>query len=82
MTRLDLRIDNKQDMSLNESGLHAQRLSNISTLNSQHNWGDLVIHIKNRHIRTLDNYIWIKQGLISNPIFADARSPDLLMHHH
>ena len=54
--RLDLRIDTKQDTGLNETGLYAQTLSTISRLNSQHNWGELVIHIKNRHICTFDNY--------------------------
>jgi hypothetical protein len=53
MIRLDLRIDTKQDMRLNETGVHAQTLLTILG-----NWGvtTVVIHMKNRHICTFDNY--------------------------
>ena len=47
---------------------------NYSTPNSEHNWEDLCIQLRNQQTSTSENHNLIKGGPIFNPIFAEAPS--------
>ena len=56
-------------------------INNLSTLNSEHNCGELCIHSRNLQTCTSNNSKYMRGGLIFDPIFEDVFIIDVLMQH-
>ena len=60
-----------KDTCLKEIG-HSCYINNLSTLNNEHNCGDLCIHSRNQQTCTSNNSKYMRRGLIFNPIFVNV----------
>ena len=52
----------------------ASNINIYSTLDSEHNWEDQCMKLKNQQTRTYDNHNEIRGGPIFNPVFANVSS--------
>jgi hypothetical protein len=59
----------------------SSNIHNYFTLNSEHDWEDLYIQLRNQQTCTSDNHKWIRGRSIFNPVFGRCFSTDLQMQH-